>query len=252
MWFDSHCHLHICEEREPVEEVVERARLASVDGILTAATDVKSSRRCVELANGEQIFAAVGIHPNDATGFDEDAASEIEGLAGLPEVAAIGESGLDFYRDYAPAEDQERAFAFHIDLAKRTSKALIIHTRDSIDRAIAMLEREGPPPRFVFHCWSAEEDRLRAALELGAHVSFAGNVTFKSASDLRTAAALVPSDRLLIETDSPYLAPVPQRGRPNEPSYVAHVGAGVAAARSASVEELAATTTRNARALFGS
>jgi TatD DNase family protein len=164
---------------------------------------------------------------------------------------AVGESGLDFYRTGAPAEVQERAFADHIALAKERDKALVIHTRDSLDAALEMLERVGAPDRLVFHCWSGEPDRLRRALDTGAFISFAGNVSYPSADDLREAAGLVPGHRLLVETDSPFLAPVPRRGRPNEPANVAYVGAAVAEARNETVEDVAAITTSNAERLFG-
>jgi TatD DNase family protein len=165
-------------------------------------------------------------------------------------VRAVGETGLDFYRDWVEPDVQRRAFRDHIALAKRFDKALVIHTRDSIDGVLDELEAAGPPQRLVFHCWSGGDDALRRALALGSYVSFAGNVSFRSAEALRSAAAQVPPDRLLVETDSPYLAPVPHRGKPNEPALVTHVGEAVAAARGEEVETVARVTTANARTLL--
>jgi TatD DNase family protein len=250
MWFDSHCHLHICEEEERVEDVVDRARLAGVGGMLTAGIDVPSSLRSVELASMPNVHAAVGIHPNSALEFGDDTHRTVESMLSRDEVVAVGESGLDFYRDHAPPDAQEKAFEAHIELATRYAKPLIIHTRDSMDRALEMLG-SARPDRFVFHCWSGDENQLRRAIDLGAYISFAGNVSFKNADALRTCAPLVPLDRLLVETDSPYLSPEPNRGKRNEPRNVAFVGEALAKARSAAPREIADATTANALAFFG-
>ena len=249
-WFDSHCHLHICEEDEPVEDVLARARSAGVTQIVAVGIDVPSSRRALALAEHEGVVASAGVHPNSADEWNDEAAEEISRLLADENVRAVGETGLDFYRDYVTPEVQHRAFRDHVALAKKFDKALIIHTRDSIEAVLDELENLGPPERLVFHCWSGGEDVLKRALALGSYVSFAGNVSYKSAQDLRDAAALVPSDRLLVETDSPYLAPVPKRGKPNEPSYVVHVGQAVGEARGESVKEIAARTSQNAQRLF--
>jgi len=248
VWFDTHCHLHLCDA--PLEEVVGRASTAGVTEMVTLATDVGSSERAIELARTDGVHAGVGLHPNSSTEWDDAAAAKIEELLLRDGVVAVGETGLDFYRDDAPPSKQEEAFSAHISFAKRLGKALVIHTRESIDGAIGMLEGESPPERFIFHCWSGDTDQLRRALDLGAYISFAGNVSFKSAGDLRHAATFVPDERLLVETDSPYLAPVPHRGKPNEPAYVADVGAAVAEARGRSIDEIEELTTRNARAVF--
>jgi TatD DNase family protein len=249
-WFDSHCHLHICEEEQPVEEVLNRARSAGVQEIVAVGIDVSSSRRALELASHEGVVASAGVHPNSANEWDDRAATEISELLQDEKVRAVGETGLDFYRDWVEPEVQHRAFRDHITLSKEHDKALIIHTRESIEAVLDELESLGPPDRLVFHCWSGAEDVLKRALALGSYVSFAGNVSYKSAQDLRDAAALVPSDRLLVETDSPYLAPVPNRGKANEPAFVAHVGAAVAEARDEEVNAIADLTSRNARRLF--
>ena len=250
MWFDSHCHLHICERDARADSLVDAARVAGVTRMVTIAIDLESSRRSLELTELEGVSAAVGIHPGSSEGWDDAWIEEVESLARADEVVAIGETGLDFYRDYSPRADQERAFSAHIDLAKRVDKTLIIHTRESLDAALEQLAKEGPPDRLVFHCWSGVPDDVPRALGLGAYISFAGNVSFKSAARLRAAAALVPIDRLLIETDSPYLTPVPYRGTPNSPANVVHVGVAVADCTGHTPEEIATATYENAARLF--
>jgi TatD DNase family protein len=251
MWFDSHCHLHICEEDRPVADVIAEARSAGVTRMITVGIDRASNDRSVALADGSTVFAAVGIHPNSSTGWDDESARALERVAGIDGVVAVGETGLDFYRDYCPPEDQRRSFRSHIDLAKQMDKAMIIHTRESIDAALDLLDEVGPPGRFVFHCWSGTPDQLRRALAQGAYISFAGNVSFSSARDLRAIVVLVPEDRLLIETDSPYLTPVPHRGKRNSPAFVVHVGEAVAAALAVETEMIAGRTFQNASRLFG-
>ena len=248
MWFDSHCHLHLCSE--PAPELVERARARGVATLVTIGIDVASSRTAVGLADELDLYCSVGLHPNDATEWNDDVAAELDTLARGQRVVAVGESGLDFYRDSAPPDVQEVVFRHHIDLAGKYDKTLVIHTRASLDAALDVLTAVGPPPRVIFHCWSGDPDQARRALDLGAFISFAGNVSFKNAESLRVAARAVPLDRLLIETDSPYLAPHPLRGSANEPGNVVHVGAAVAAARGDDVGAVAAATTANARRAF--
>lgn len=250
MWFDSHCHLHLCGENAPLDEVVGRAHAAGVLEMLTVGIDVDSSRRSVELAERYGIKAAVGVHPNSSSGWTPDSEGSLRELLSSDAVVAVGESGLDFYRDHATPEEQRIAFSAHIGLAKEFDKALVIHTRDSLTEALEVLRASGPPRRFVFHCWSGDEEQLRIALDLGAHISFAGNVSFKNAEDLRTAARGVPHDRLLVETDSPFLSPEPHRGKNNEPRQISFVGLAVAQTRGVSVRALAERTTENARAVF--
>lgn len=250
MWFDSHCHLQICAEDRPLDDLLDAARTAGLKGMVTVGIDLASSRRVVDIADGEFVWAAVGIHPNSATESDERSLAEIEELVADPRVVAVGESGLDFYRDHAPPDRQRDAFSAHLSLAKRNDIALIIHTRASVGAALDLFEEQGPPNRFVFHCWSGNETELARALALGAYVSFAGNVTFKNAPDLRERAAEVPAERLLVETDAPYLAPVPNRGRPNEPAWVGFVGQVVAEVRGENATHVARVTEANARRLF--
>ena len=247
MWFDTHCHLHLCDAPE---DAIDRARSAGVTQLVTLATDIETSERSIELAQADGVYAAVGVHPNSADEWDAATRLEIEEWLWNEKIVAVGETGLDFYRDEVAPDRQQEAFEAHIELAKSYLKALVIHTRESVDRTIEVLKDESPPERLIFHCWSGDSDQLKRALDLGAYISFAGNVSFKSAGDLRDMASLVPEERLLVETDSPYLAPVPHRGKPNEPAYVADVGAAVAAARDRPVEEIAETTMHNARAVF--
>jgi TatD DNase family protein len=249
VWFDSHCHLHLCEQA-PLRQLLSTASEAGVDRVVTIGIDEESSRRARDLAVANDLWFSAGVHPNQADEW-KGSSQEIEGLLGHPRCVAVGESGLDFYRVGAPREIQERAFADHIELAKRHDKALVIHTRDSLSAAFDVLRKAGAPERLVFHCWSGAPGDVRDALETGAYVSFAGNVSFPNAGSLREAAKLVPADRLLVETDSPYLSPVPRRGRHNEPANVAFVGAAVAEARDEPIEAIAEATAANAGRLFG-
>jgi TatD DNase family protein len=250
MWFDSHCHLHICEEARPVREVIDEARAAGVTQMLTVGFDEASNPRAVELAREDGVYASVGIHPNSATGWTEGSAASFEPFLNQPDVVAVGETGLDFYRDWAPKADQERAFIAHIGLAKTYDKALVIHTRDSLPATLDVLEREGPPARFVMHCWSGTPEDLERTSAMDGYASFAGNVSFKSAQALRDVVGLVPEDRLLVETDSPYLTPVPHRGKPNSPAKVVHVGEAIADCLGRSSDDVARLTMTNARRFF--
>ncbi|HYO61307.1 MAG TPA: TatD family hydrolase [Actinomycetota bacterium] len=249
MWFDSHCHLFDVEG-DP-GDVVARAADGAVTDMLVCGTDLATSSRAVELAGLPGVWAAAGLHPTSAREWTDEVGAGIEELLAHERVVAVGESGLDMYWDTSYLDVQERVFETHIAWAKRYDKALVIHTRSSVDEAVATLERVSPPERLVFHCWSGDRAQMARVLDLGSFVSFAGNVTFKSAGALRELAAEVPDDRLLVETDSPYLAPVPFRGKPNEPAHVALVGTAVAEARGEAVEVVAEATTRNAQRLLG-
>lgn len=252
MWFDTHCHLYELEEQGPLDEVVDRATAAGVQDILCVGVDPGSALRCLELAKSyEGVHAGAAYHPTEAKGWKDSWADAIDELLQAPEVRAVGETGLDLYWDKSYLDDQLRMFASHIALAKKHEKALVIHTRESVGEALDALDGAGAPARVVFHCWSGSSDDLSRALGLGAYISFAGNVSYKNAGPLREAAAAVPRDRLLVETDAPYLAPVPHRGRRNEPAFVMHVGEAVAEARGEEVELVAEQTTANARTVFG-
>jgi TatD DNase family protein len=248
-WIDSHCHL---DSLDDAAGAVDRARAAGVAGMVTVGTDLETSRRCVELAGSAPgVWATVGVHPYDAEGFGPAELAEVVRLAGSPKVVAIGEVGLDYHRDHSPRQDQDRAFRAQIGAAKDLGKALVLHVRDALDDAFDVLADEGPPERLVFHCFSGGAAEARRAVELGGHVSFAGNVSYRSAEMLREAARAVPLGRLLVETDSPYLAPVPHRGKPNEPAFVLAVGAALASATGRSVDEIGEATAANARTVFG-
>ena len=244
MWTDSHCHVPF----EGVEEdVLDDARAAGVDRFVTVGTDVAQSRAAIALARAQEgVWATAGLHPHDAR-------HGLDGLAPLltaPEVVAVGECGLDYHYDHSPRDVQREVFAAQIGLAHDHDLALVIHTREAWDDTFAVLAAEGVPERTVFHCFTGGAEEARRALDLGAHLSFSGIVTFPRADDVRAAAALCPLDRLLVETDSPYLTPVPHRGRPNRPGYVPLVGAGVAATKGLDVDDVAASSTRAAAAVF--
>jgi TatD DNase family protein len=246
---DSHTHLDLCQP--PVAELVAAADAAGVTRILTVGIDSASCRAALAAAEAfPQVFAAIGRHPNAARGFDDADLAELRALAAHERCVAIGETGLDFYRDGAPRSDQRRAFAAQIALARETGKPLTIHTRDADEETLAQLASEAQGLRVVMHCFSMP-DRLQQCLQRGYAISFAGNVTYPSASELARAASTVPEERLLVETDAPYLTPQAVRKQRNQPAFVAHTGAFLARLRGVSAGELGATVQRNAERLFG-
>jgi TatD DNase family protein len=240
-WFDSHCHI----QDDP--GAVARARAEGTDRMVVVGTDREQSLAAIELAAAEDgVWATVGLHPHDAKlGVDT-----IADLLDRPGVVAVGECGLDYHYDYSPRPVQREAFAEQIRLAHHHDLALVIHTREAWDDTLAILQAEGVPNRTAFHCFSGGPAEAEKCLTLGAHLSFSGVVTFKTADDVRTAAAICPLDRLLVETDSPYLTPVPLRGRRNEPGLVRLVGAGVARAKGLADEEVEQASADNAKRLF--
>ena len=255
---DSRAHLGIC--RQPSAELVSAARQVGVGRVLTVGLDETSNAEAVRLAHEHaEVFAAVGRHPNSAEGFDATAADAIEELAGDPMVRAIGETGLDFFREGAPEEDQVRAFEAQVGIARRRALPLVIHMRDSsgpgAGRAVAdtfeLLAAQADGVTVILHCFSATAERAAEAAGRGWHVSFAGNVTYPGSGELRKAAALVPDELLLVETDSPFLSPQPARGRPNEPANVTLTAETVAEARGVDYVELDRVVTENAARLFG-
>jgi TatD DNase family protein len=246
---DSHTHLHLCQE--PDAELVAEAEAAGVTRMLTVGIDGTSCRAALAAAvDFPQVYAAIGRHPNVAKGFDDADLAELRALAAHERCAAIGESGLDFYRDTAPRADQERAFAAQIALARETGKPLVIHSRAADEATLEQLAAEADGVSVVMHCFSMPE-QLEECARRGYAISFAGNVTYKSATDLADAARRAPEELLLVETDAPYLTPQAVRKQRNRPALVVHTAAFVAGVRGVSVEHLDAAVTRNAARVFG-
>ena len=243
-WADNHCHLDPAD----AEAVVAEARAAGVERLITVGTDVASSRAAIDLAAAHAgVFATAGVHPHDAAG-------GLEGLEQLVETAsvvAVGECGLDYHYDHSPRPVQRAVFAAQVALAHRRRLPLVIHTREAWEDTFAVLAAEGVPERTVFHCFTGGPAEARRCLDLGAHLSFSGIVTFPSAQDVRDAAACCPLDRLLVETDSPYLAPVPHRGSRNTPARVTVVGEAVAAVKGLAPEAVAEATWATTARVYG-
>jgi TatD DNase family protein len=251
---DTHAHLTLCEP--PAAELVAAARSAGVRRILTVGIDHGSNHDALAASEEfDEVFASVGRHPNSAAGFDDVAASEISALADEPSVVAIGETGLDYYRDGAPRAEQRAAFAAQVEIAGDAGLPVVIHVRDeegsteAVDEAFATLDQRARGP-VILHCFSAPQ-RVGDAAERGWYCSFAGNVTYPRAEELRVAATAVPEELLLVETDSPYLAPQPVRGRPNQPANVLATAEAIADVRGVSAERLEGTVEGNAERLFG-
>ncbi|HET7120049.1 MAG TPA: TatD family hydrolase [Solirubrobacterales bacterium] len=252
---DSHTHLFLCEGGE--DELVAAAREAGVGRMLTIGLDEESNRTAIASAERHpEVFASVGRHPNDAGGFDEAAAADVAELAAHEKVRAIGETGLDFYRDTATPDEQRRAFAAQIEIAAELDLPIVIHARDregetsAIDEIFATLDARASGQAVILHCFSAPQ-RVQDAADRGWYCSFAGNATYPSAKELRFAAAKVPEDRILVETDAPFLSPQPLRGKRNQPAFVVETAREIAAVRGVTYEELERTVEANARAVFG-
>jgi TatD DNase family protein len=244
VWTDSHCHVQWCEGG--ADATLDRARAAGVISMVVVGTDAESSRTAIDLAaRHDDVRATVGLHPHDASKLDDEWPELLE-LARRPGVVAIGEAGFDLHYRHSEPDAQEAAFRAQIQLAKELDRALVIHSREAWDDTLRVLADEGAPARTVFHCFTGGPDEATRCLDLGTHLSFSGIVTFKGADDVRGAAAICPLDRLLVETDAPYLAPAPHRGRENEPALVAVVGAAVAAAKGLDVQAVAEASVANA------
>jgi TatD DNase family protein len=243
-WTDQHCHLG----QDTADEHVAECLAAGVLRLIDAGTDVESSRQAISMAaRFDEVWATAGVHPHDADGGIDG----LEALLAEERVVAVGECGLDHHYDHSAREAQRTVFAQQIALAHQHDLALVIHTREAWDETFDILRAEGVPERTVMHCFTGGPDEARICLDLGAHLSFSGIVTFPSAPELREAAALCPSDRYLVETDAPYLAPVPHRGRENRPALVPVVGAMLAEVRGVDLAEVADQTWRNAARLYG-
>lgn len=253
---DTHAHLDDERFTDDLPAVLDRARAAGVSRVITIGIDRASNRATVELAGRyPAVFAAVGIHPNNVAAATPADFDEMEALAAtVPKVVAVGESGLDRYRDRTPFEQQEAAFVRHLALARRLNKPCVIHCRDADADVVRVLRADiaaNGPVKLVTHSFCGDAATAAACIEMGLYFSFSGMLTFKANDALRAVAKAIPLDRLLVETDCPYLAPQPVRGKRNEPAYVAHTADTLAAVKGLSVAELADATTRNAAALFG-
>lgn len=248
---DSHAHLFWKNYDDDLDEVILRARQAGVERMIVVGTEVETSRRCFELcAEHPGLHPTAGIHPHSAEGVSPGTLREIEALCRRDDCVAVGETGLDYFKEYSPRADQRRAFRWHLGLARKLNKPAVVHCRDAHDDTLELL-REVPGVRSMMHCYSMGPEELPSYLDLDCYVSFAGSVTYPKNEALLRAARQVPADRLLVETDCPFLAPQGHRGRRNEPALVREILAHVAEARGASLEELAETTSANAARLFG-
>ncbi|NLE43914.1 MAG: TatD family hydrolase [Chloroflexi bacterium] len=248
--FDSHAHLQFAQYDEDRQAVIARSRDWGVIGILNVGADLESSRAAVALAaRYEFMFASVGVHPHDADKLSSDVLAELRALAADSGVVAIGEIGLDYYRDLAPRDAQRRAFERQLALAVDLGLPAIVHSRDAHRDALTILDEW--PGTGVLHSYSAGPDALTEVLDMGFSIGISGPVTYPRADELRRVVECAPIDRLLVETDCPYLAPVPYRGRRNEPAYVRYVVEMIADVRGIPAEEVAEATAANARRLFG-
>jgi len=253
---DSHCHLDLIEE--PTGEVLAAARAAGITRVITVGVNLPSSRWSADRADpGQGVYAAVAVHPNETASAASSPARRDEVLAGiaklaaLPQVRAVGETGLDYYREHAAPEVQRDWFRAHIEIAKRAGKALMIHDREAHDDILAILEADGPPERVVFHCFSGDSAMAKRCADAGYVMSFAGNLTFANAPALREAAAAAPADLLLVETDAPFLTPVPYRGKPNTPAMAALTVRCLAEVKELPVAEMCALVTATGARMFG-
>jgi TatD DNase family protein len=253
---DSHCHLDMMGA--PVAQVLAQAARSGISRVVTVGCDVPSSAWAADCAaEHDSVIAAVAIHPNDtartaaAPGGRDGALAQIAALAAQPRVRAVGETGLDYYRDSAPPAVQQDWFRAHIDIAKAAGKALMIHDRDAHEDVLAILADRGAPEHVIFHCYSGDAAMARRCAEAGYLLSFAGTLTFASAPGLREAAAVVPPELLLVETDAPFLTPVPNRGKLNAPAQAAHTLRALAAVRGVDAAEMCEIVSRNAERVFG-
>ncbi|MBE9373915.1 TatD family hydrolase [Saccharopolyspora sp. HNM0983] len=250
---DAHTHLDACGARTPedVRALVDRAERAGIERVVTVADDIAAARWATEAASwDDRVFAAVALHPTRAGDLGEAQRSELAELVTRPRVVAVGETGLDYYWDYATPQDQQEAFRWHIDLAKRTGMPLMIHDRDAHQDILDVLRSEGAPETVVFHCFSGDEVFAKTCADAGYVLSFAGTATFRNAAGVREAARIVPVEQMLVETDAPFLTPHPFRGQPNEPYCANYTLRALAELRGADPAELAAATTATAERTF--
>lgn len=253
MLVDSHCHLDYLERDGDLEEALQRARRAGVGRMLTIGTTLSGWDQVRSIAEShDDVFCSVGVHPHEAGEEGQEGPEKLLSLAQHPKVVGIGETGLDYFYEHSPRDKQQRSFRAHIAAARQSNLPLIVHARDADDDTIEIMREEhskGPYPA-VIHCFTAGAELARASLEMGFYISLAGIVTFKKADALRETVQRVPLDRLLVETDSPYLAPVPKRGKRNEPAFVVHTAEALADLFGLSSQELAQRTSDNFFTLF--
>lgn len=247
MWTDTHCHLEDARSDLGTDATVRAALDAGVSTMVTIGCDAETSRAAIDVAaRHEHVWATVGLHPHEA----QHGTAQLLPLIGEPRVVAIGECGLDYYYEHSDRASQRAAFAEQIALAHQHDLTLVVHTRDAWDETLDILDAEGVPTNTVMHCFSGGPAEAKLCLDRGMFLSFSGIVTFKNAADLRDAALMCPEDRLLVETDSPYLAPVPHRGKQNQPAFVVVVGNAIARLRGVAPEHLALATSANANRAF--
>jgi len=253
---DTHCHLADKRLGRNIDQVIADASVAGVTAMISAAANLCDARISADLASKHaEIYCTAGVHPHHAAEHKagSDYLDEIERLAAFDRNVAVGEIGLDYHYDYSPRPRQQEAFAEQIELAERLGKVIVIHTREAFDDTMAIIGDSGVDGgRFVFHSFTGGADQVRRILDIGAMVSYSGIATFKTAEDIRGGVAIVPDDRIMVETDAPYLSPVPVRNvRTNQPAYVAHVAVCLAGVRGVEFEQFAEQTTANARRFFG-
>lgn len=248
---DTHTHLNDSKYDSDLDEVVSRARASGVERMVVCGSDLASSRRAVEIAAGyDGVYATVGVHPHDAKTFDADAIKALSELAARDKVIAIGEIGLDFHYDFSPRRDQTAAFESQLALAHQLGMPVVVHSREAHSETVSVLKTAGNPLGGVFHCFSEDIKAAEQVLDMGFYIGIDGPVTFKTSDELRRVVEFCPLERLLIETDCPYLAPVPHRGKRNEPAYLGLVCDAVARLKAISRETAAQATTQNALRLF--
>ncbi len=253
MLIDSHCHLNYDDFGDDFDLVIQRAKDVGIMKMLTICTELKEAQAILDLANSrDELWCTVGVHPHEAKEAVEqgDLYERLKHFTQFDKVIGLGETGLDYYYEHSPKAEQQEAFKSHIRLAKETGLPLIVHTRDAEEDTIAMLKEERGNITGVIHCFSGSQWLAEQSLELGFYISISGIVTFNKAQGIRDTVMTVPLDRLLVETDAPYLAPVPKRGKRNEPSFMIHTAQKVAELKSVAMDELAAATTTNFERLF--
>ena len=256
MIIDTHAHIDMDAFDDDRSEVIQRAKDNGVDYILNIGCDIESSLRSMELAERyDFIYATAGIHPHDVKRIDNQTYDQLRQILAHPKMIALGEIGLDFYKNYSPPDQQKEHLRKQVELSRKLQKPIIIHCRDANDDTIAILSdyfsKDASARSGIFHCFSGNQELANRALEMGFYISFSGSVTFKKSDELRAIAKTIPSDRLFVETDCPFLAPVPKRGKRNEPSYVTHTAQLIADIRGLDIKDVQRTTTLNFFELFG-